>query len=190
MCSINILKQTIECVTRVDIQYDVLVLAISGCIHKDPPLNSNNIIHGAIKDKVLIKFCNYLHCWTITFQEMEDILMGFRISIQYPSGSLMKASPFIFPTKYQENSTSYLVSIHNSFNRNNKRLQHSTEYANGDYFKYTFFQLKYFNANVFFFIKSFCFESAVCNLTYMYLANNQSVYYYFSKCISVLRHNH
>lgn len=98
MCSINILEQTIECVTHVDIQYNVLVLAISGCIHKDPPLNSNNIIHGAIKDKVLIKFCNYLHCWTITFQEMEDILMGFRISIQYPSGSLMKASPFIFPS--------------------------------------------------------------------------------------------
>lgn len=62
------------------------------------PLNSKNIIHGAIKDKVLIKFCNYLHCWTITFQEMVDILMGFRISIQYPSGSLMKASPFIFPS--------------------------------------------------------------------------------------------
>lgn len=52
MCSINILKQTIECVTRVDIQYDVLVhvLAISGCIHKVSLLNSKNIIHGAIKD--------------------------------------------------------------------------------------------------------------------------------------------
>lgn len=97
MCSINILEQTIECVTHVDIQYNVLVLAISGCIHKVPK-NSKNIIHGAIKDKVLIKFCNYLHCWTITFQEMVDILMGFRISIQYPSGSLMKASPFIFPS--------------------------------------------------------------------------------------------
>lgn len=98
MCSINILEQTIECVTHVDIQYNVLVLAISGCIHKVSLLNSKNIIHGAIKDKVLIKFCNYLHCWTITFQEMVDILMGFRISIQYPSGSLMKASPFIFPS--------------------------------------------------------------------------------------------
>lgn len=38
----------------------------------------------------------------------------------------------------------------------------------------------------FFFIKSFCFESAVCNLTYryVYLENNQSVYYYFSKCVA------
>lgn len=39
--------------------------------------------------------------------------MGFRISIQYPSGSFMKASPFIFPTKIP-NEFNILVSIHNS----------------------------------------------------------------------------
>lgn len=73
-------------------------------------------------------------------------------------------------------------------------ITHSTEiirdYNTNRVSKWKLFQIylllaKIFQCQCLFFIKSFCFESAVCNLTYMNLENNQSVYYYFSRSIII-----